>query len=215
MFTTILLATAPIAGVSALSHIPVSLDATLPVHKLRAAYELVQSKSWRLIEQQYLISGQLSDNAKAKIVKELFTYHHQYVADHLSKYERENKDHLQTVFPDFNHFYEWTHVQGHINATISLFDVFRLYLAETVENSVGAADQNGLGAKDFAETVLYDTKLQIAKAFEDIHLIMVGQGLYYKMAMVLMTYYNGSIAHTTLAKKEDPSSKLNWKNFHE
>lgn len=163
---------------------PPALDDTLPVHKLRAAYELVQAKSWRLIEQQFASSGKLSETVKAKIVKELFVYHHNYVTTQLAVYENANKDHLQTTaFPDFNHFYEWNYVQGHINATNSLFDVFREYLA-------GAADApsteiNSLSARDFAETVLYDKKWPIEESFNGIHQIMVGQGLYYKMATVL------------------------------
>lgn len=175
-----------------------SLDSTLPVHKLRSAYELIQSKSWRLIEQQYASAsaGRLTDTVKAKIVKELFAYHHQYVSEKLAEYERENKDHLRTVFPDFNHFYEWNYVQGHINATNSLFDVFREYLKSTVEGA--GTDLNGLGAKDFAETVLFDKKWPIEKSFNDIHHIMVGQGLYYKMALVWMI--NKDSEH-----KEDPS----------
>lgn len=161
-----------------------SLDATLPVHQLRAAYEQVQSKSWLLIEQQWS-SGPLSDTVKAKLVKELFVYHHKYITDHLADYERQHKDRLRTVFPEYNHFYEWNYVQGHINATNSLFDVFSQYLASSISGAASGNTINTLGARDFAETVLYDKKWPIEKSFHDIHHVMVGQGLYYKMATVL------------------------------
>lgn len=159
-----------------------TLDNTLPVHKLRAAYEIVQAKSWRLIEQQFAISGTLSETVKAKVVKELFSSHHQFIVEQLAGYERENKDNLRSVFPVFNHYYEWNYVQGHINATDSLFDVFRDYLAKNADTV--STELNILGAKDFAETVLYDKKWPIEKSFTDIHNIMVNQGLYYKLATV-------------------------------
>lgn len=178
---TILLAIAPQFTTAATTSISPSalLDETLPVHKLRAAYELVQSKSWRLIESQYATSSNKpTDSVKTKIVKELFAFHNNYIATQLAVYERENKEQSRSVFPEFNHFYEWNYVQGHINATNSLFDVFRQYL-EAHHNEVDA-----LGARDFAETVLYDKKWPIEKSFNDIHHIMIGQGLYYKMALV-------------------------------
>lgn len=162
-----------------------NLDDNLPVHKLRAAYELVQSKSWHLIEQQFASSAKLSDTVKGKIVKEVFAYHHRFIADELVEYERKNKDHSPTVFPEYNHFYEWNYVQGHINATNSLFDVFRQYLATNVDAS-STGGVNALGARDFADTVLFDKKWPIEKSFNDIHNIMIGQGLYYKLATVQM-----------------------------
>lgn len=161
-----------------------NLDDNLPVHKLRAAYELVQSRSWRLIEQQFASPAKLSDTVKGKIVREVFAYHHRFVADELVAYERQNKDHLLTVFPEYNHFYEWNYVQGHINATNSLFDVFRQYLATNVDAPSSAGAVNALGARDIADTVLFDKKWPIEKSFNDIHNIMIGQGLYYKLATV-------------------------------
>lgn len=157
------------------------LDDTLPVHKLRAAYEKVQAQSWRLVEAQFVGNGKLTDLVKTKLVKELFDYHHKFVVDALEVYERENKEQLRVVFPEFNHFYEWNYVQGHMNATDSLFEVFRQYLEMRAGNY---NEEDALSVRDFADTVLYDKKWPIGKSFNDIHHIMVGQGLYYKMALV-------------------------------
>lgn len=155
----------------------------VPIHKLVDTYEAVRAKSWRLIEQQYSQasgspSAEPTDAVKAKIVKELFIYHDSFLNNDVAIYERENKD--PQSFPEFNHFYEWNYVQGHLNAINSLFEAFRLYLGKALQtNEIGA-----LGARDFAETVLHDKKWPIGKSFNDIHHITVDQGLYYKMALV-------------------------------
>lgn len=178
--------TGTVAAATASSHTPTSVgfrDDTLPVHKLRAAYERVQEKSWQLIERLFSETTRLSDSARGKLARELFVYHNDYIADQLSVYERENKGRLQSVFPDFAHFYEWNYVESHINGTNSLFDVFREYLSVHVAD-VARPDFDKLGATDFAETVLFDKKRPVPKSFNDIHNIMVGQGLYYKLATV-------------------------------
>lgn len=155
-------------------------DPSVPVHKLRSAYEAVQAKSWRLIEQQFRQSSAgPTDTVKAKIVKELFVYHDTFVGHDVAAYERENKE--PRAFPEFGHYYEWNYVQGHLSAINSLFETFREYLSKALQtNEIGA-----LSARDFAETVLNDKKWPIGKSFNDIHHITVGQGLYYKLALVL------------------------------
>lgn len=187
LFTQLLLlvtTTSTIEAASSNSALPPSgLDDTLPVHNLRSVYELVQSKSWRLIEQQWAAAPKLSDSVRSKIIREVFAYHNDFVVQQLAAYERDNKDQLRTAFPEFNHFYEWNYVQGHINATNSLFEVFRNYVAGSMNAATDSVTDRG--ARDFAETVLYDKKWPIEKSFNDIHHIMVGQGLYYKMALVL------------------------------
>lgn len=167
----------------------------LPIDSVRSEYFRVQAKAWKLLDgDQYPLDAHqqtnLSDTVKAKIVRELFSIHYNYVTFNVSEFETNPNRNgfgaevalLDTVFPEFEHLYEWKFIEADLHTINNLFEAMRIYLGQNVDSGQPI---NPLSAMDFAETVFQDNQFPVAKLFESIDNIMVGQGLYYKMALVI------------------------------
>lgn len=149
-----------------------------PIDNLRHDYMKLEIRSWKLIFQHH--NENISETIRNKVLKEVFIYHNDFLQGNFSQFVKETADWTTLAFPEFNHMYEWTHVEADLAAINSLFEPFQ----EFISQELNSTKFDSLRALDLADTVFNDKTWPVPKLCDQIESVMVGQALYFKLLMV-------------------------------
>lgn len=90
----------------------------------------------------------------------------------------------ENSFPILRRFYEWNLLEKDIYKIQGMWDEFRNF----IQTQYVTENFNELAAIDFTDTVFHDKQLTNNVSLENIHMIMVKQNLYYKVAIVSLQF---------------------------
>lgn len=133
---------------------------------IRAQYLKLQDDIWALVNKE--------DIPKHDVQESLYsTYRDLTISNWTTRYNEDQ-------FKFLRRYYEWNVVEKDIMGIQSLWDAFRTFLA----NQFATEGFNELAGVDFADTVFHDQQLTMNNSLGSLHLTMVKQGFYYKVALV-------------------------------
>lgn len=133
----------------------------------RSIYESEQHDMWNIVNNANI--------KKHDVQEKLYTRYKKYIDANWT--ERYN----EYGFNGLKRYYEYSLVEEEILRIQSLWDAFRKF----IQNQFVTENFNELAGSEFADTVFHDNKLAINKSLENIYLIMVRQGFYYKVSGVI------------------------------
>lgn len=132
----------------------------------RAIYQKQQDDLWRIINNKNMRKSDAQDRIYA-------TYKSLTEQNWTARVD-------ENSFPVLKRFYEWNLLEKDILQIQGMWDEFRNF----IQTQYVTENFNELAAIDFTDTVFHDKQLTNNVSLENIHLIMVKQNLYYKVALV-------------------------------
>jgi hypothetical protein len=136
---------------------------------LRHDFLQLEQELWKIINNVRL--------SQSDRLEEAYRRFKDYISDRLTINYNED------VYLTLKRFYEWQLLEQEVLTLNNLFEAFKNFLSHQL-----ASQFEELAALDFAETVLSDSKWPVNQTLEQIDLIMLKQGLYYKAATVSKNY---------------------------
>lgn len=132
----------------------------------RRNYEVQQDEMWSIVNNTNL--------QKHDIQEKLYTRYKKFIdTNWTARYD-------EYQFSGLRRYYEYSLVEEEIFRIQSLWDAFKKF----IQNQFVTENFSELAGSEFADTVFHDKHLAINKSLENIYLIMVKQGFYYKVSGV-------------------------------
>ena len=141
-----------------------------PVDILRDTYQKQQDELWQYVN---IRSHRLADNQDAQ--DKVYAYYKNLTEQDWMSTRLDDDD-----FPIVRRFSEWFQHRDEIFKVQNLWDDFRKF----IQTQYVTDNFNEVTAIDFTDTVFHNEQLTLNESLAKIHLIMVQQNLYYKVAIV-------------------------------
>lgn len=146
----------------------------------RERYLKIEQQLWDMLDDETSVA--ITDQTQQ--LQRIFDTYRLFVTEHIDRLQKSISGDPSSGGGDgggfivLNRFFEWQQLQQDLINVNTLFEAFRVPLEKYV------VDFDELALNDFCETVLFDNKLAVGKALEQIKMIMVGQALYYRAMIV-------------------------------
>lgn len=134
------------------------------IDELRSELIEIETLAWKIVD------GTLPRDRK---LEQIIAKHESFASINLGVDYQENE------FLTLNHMYDWKYLEKDLITITKLFSEFRRLLKRQLNEGL-----EELANIDFAETVLQDKTWDIPGIYDNIHSMMVQQGLYYKSLLV-------------------------------
>ncbi|XP_053681824.1 uncharacterized protein LOC128732574 [Sabethes cyaneus] len=154
------------------------LKGSTDVDNLRHRYFELESRAWTIVNQIDKVDNQKEDDQALQrniVLKELINIYSSFANDDLGPDGTYDEDDYFIL----KRFYEWQLLEQDLINVHKLFDALRQFLKN--KNNLPADDADfKLASMDLADTVLGDPQFPVNATLEQIDMIMIRQGLYYK-----------------------------------
>ncbi|XP_055526442.1 uncharacterized protein LOC129719078 isoform X2 [Wyeomyia smithii] len=154
------------------------LKGSTDVDSLRHRYFELESRAWTIVNQMDKVENQKEDDQALQrniVLKELINIYSDFANNDLGPAGTYDEDDYFIL----RRFYEWQLLEQDLINVHKLFDALRQFLKN--KNKLPADDADfKLASMDLADTVLGDPQFPVNATLNQIDLLMIRQGLYYK-----------------------------------